>query len=107
MRVTNGNDEPVRVTIRLVSPHLQGTPESSMVLDARSTRTVNFDVSLTTTGRFPVNVQITSPSGRMIGESTLIVRSTAYNRIALIITFGAAAVALLVWARRFLPRRTG
>ncbi|HKZ75791.1 MAG TPA: DUF6049 family protein, partial [Actinomycetota bacterium] len=107
MRVTNGNDEPVRVTIRLVSPHLQGTPESSMVLDARSTRTVNFDVSLTTTGRFPVNVQIASPSGRMIGESTLIVRSTAYNRIALIITFGAAAVALLVWARRFLPRRTG
>ena len=107
MRVTNGNDDPVRVTIRLVSPHLQGTPESSMVLDARSTRTVNFDVSLTTTGRFPVNVQIASPSGRMIGESTLIVRSTAYNRIALIITFGAAAVALLVWARRFLPRRTG
>jgi len=107
MRVTNGNHEPVRVTIRLVSPHLQGTPESSMVLDARSTRTVNFDVSLTTTGRFPVNVQITSPSGRMIGESTLIVRSTAYNQIALIITFGAAAVALLVWARRFLPRRTG
>lgn len=107
MRLTNDNDEPLRVTIRLVSPHLQGTPESSLVLEAQSTRTVSFDVSLTTTGRFPVDVQIASPSGRMISQSTLTVRSTAYNRIAIIITFGAAAVALLVWARRFLPRRTG
>jgi hypothetical protein len=42
----------------------------------------------------------------VIGESTLIVRSTRYNRIALIITIGAALVLLLAWARRFLPRRT-
>jgi hypothetical protein len=46
-----------------------------------------------------------SPSGRMIGEATLVVRSTAYNRIALLITIGAALVLLLVWARRFAPGR--
>jgi hypothetical protein len=65
-----------------------------------------FDVDLKTNGRFPVQVQVESPSGRVIGQSTLIVRSTGFNRIALIITIGAALVLLLAWARRFLPRRT-
>jgi hypothetical protein len=46
-----------------------------------------------------------SPSGRPIGEARLVVRSTAYNRIALVITIGAALVLLLLWARRFVPGR--
>lgn len=104
--VTNGNDVPVRVTVQLVSPHLRRSPGSSMVLEARTTRTVSFDVRLNTTGRFPVDVQIVSPSGRVIRQATLIVRSTAYNRIALVITVGAALVAIVIWARRFVPRRT-
>jgi hypothetical protein len=106
IRLTNGNQEPLRVSVRLVSPHLSGTPQSSMVLRADSTQTVNFDVELNTTGRFPVDVEVTSPSGRVISKDTLIVRSTAYNRFALLITIGAALLALLVWARRFVPRRT-
>jgi Family of unknown function (DUF6049)/Glycosyl hydrolase family 57 len=106
IRVTNGNSLPLRVIVRLVSPHLRGTPQSGMVLAAQSTQTVDFDVRLATTGRFPVRVEVTSPSGGVINQDTLIVRSTAYNRIALIITIGAAALSLLIWARRFVPRRT-
>ncbi len=106
VRVTNGNAEPLKVTVKLVSPHLSGTPQSSMVLKAEATQTVTFDVRLNTTGRFPVDVEVASPTGRVISTDTLIVRSTAYNRIALLITVGAALLALLVWARRFLPRRT-
>ncbi|MFB3738240.1 MAG: DUF6049 family protein [Candidatus Velamenicoccus archaeovorus] len=102
----NDNDVPVRVTVRLVSSHLRDLPSSTMVLDAGSTRTASFDVRLTTTGRFTVDVQIASPSGAVIRTAELIVRSTAYNRIALVITVGAALVALGIWARRFLPRRT-
>jgi len=104
--VTNGNREPLRVSVRLVSPHLSGSPQSSMVLKADSTQIVNFDVQLNTSGRFDVNVEVTSPSGRVINTGKLIVRSTAYNRFALFITIGAALLALLVWARRFVPRRT-
>ena len=106
IRLTNGNKEPLRVSVRLVSPHLSGSPHSSMVLKADSTQTVNFDVQLNTTGRFPVDVEVTAPSGRVISRDTLIVRSTAYNRFALLITIGAALLALLVWTRRFVPRRT-
>jgi hypothetical protein len=104
--VTNGNREPLRVSVRLVSSHLSGTPQSSLVLKADSTQIVNFDVQLNTSGRFDVDVQVTSPSGRVINSGKLIVRSTAYNRFALFITIGAALLALLVWARRFVPRRT-
>ncbi|HSL68521.1 MAG TPA: DUF6049 family protein [Actinomycetota bacterium] len=104
--VTNGNREPLRVSVRLVSPHLSGSPQSSMVLKADSTQIVNFDVQLNTSGRFRVDVEVTSPSGRVINTRKLIVRSTAYNRFALFITIGAALLALLVWARRFVPRRT-
>jgi hypothetical protein len=106
IRVTNGNLESLRVSVRLVSPHLSGSPQSSIILKADSTQTVTFDVQLNTTGRFPVDVEVTSPSGRVINKDRLIVRSTAYNRIALVITIGAALLALLVWARRFVPRRT-
>lgn len=106
VQITNANREPLRVMVRLVSPHLQTTPQSTVVLPAGVTETVSFDVRLNTTGRFPVDVQIVSPSGRVINQATLIVRSTALNRIALVITIGAALLAILVWARRFLPRRT-
>jgi Family of unknown function (DUF6049)/Glycosyl hydrolase family 57 len=106
IRVTNANDLPLRVIVKLVSPHLRGTPQSSMVLAARSTHTVDFNVRLATTGRFLVDVEVASPTGLVVNDETLVVRSTAYNRIALIITVGAAALSLLIWARRFVPRRT-
>jgi len=56
-------------------------------------------------GRFEVHVLMVSPSGRLIGETEIVVRSTAYNRIALLITIGAALVLLLLWGRRFVPGR--
>jgi hypothetical protein len=61
-----------------------------------------------TTGRFPIKVQIESPDGPCaectIAESQVIVRSTAYNRVALFLTIGAAFFLLVWWGRRFLPR---
>jgi len=42
----------------------------------------------------------------VVNQGTLIVRSTAYNRVALLVTLGAAVVLLALWARRFVPRRT-
>ena len=68
--------------------------------------TLRLQARLRSTGRFPVRVLMVSPSGRLIAETQIVVRSTAYNRIALLITIGAALVLLLVWARRFVPERT-
>jgi hypothetical protein len=105
VRVTNDNDIPVHVLIRLVSSHLTA-PDADRVFAAGETATVNFDVALRTAGLFRVDVQVVSPSGRAISHAQLIVRSTGFNRIAILITLGAAAMLLLVWARRFLPRPT-
>lgn len=105
VRVTNANDFPVHVILRLASPHLRSS-DADGVLGPNATTTVNFDVRLNTTGRFPVDVQVVSPSGRVINVTKLVVRSTGFNRIAMLITIAAAVVLLLLWARRFVPRRT-
>jgi hypothetical protein len=72
-------------------------------------RTLTFAVRAETTGRFPVKVRIETPGApgiaQTITETEVLVRSTAYNRIALVLTIGAALFLLGWWGRRFLPRR--
>jgi hypothetical protein len=67
---------------------------------------VTFRVDVRSTGRFQVLLQVVAPGGRLLVERPLTVRSTVYNRIALVITIVAAAMLLALWARRFLPSRT-
>jgi hypothetical protein len=62
-------------------------------------------VTPNTTGRFGVQVFVRTPSGKQVNSALLIVRSTAYNRIALLITIGALVVLLALWARRALATR--
>jgi hypothetical protein len=105
VRVSNDGDIPLRVVVRLESPYLRPTQEQVVELPPATTQTLTFDLELRTTGRREVVIEILSPSRRPIGPGgELIVRSTDYNRVALWITLGAAGLALLVWARRFLPR---
>lgn len=108
VRVTNDGDVPLGVVVRLApsSSIRPTTEERAVVLEPDTTQTLTFDIELRTTGRRDVEIQILSPSRRPIGPPvTLNVRSTYYNRVALWITLGAAGLAVLVWARRFLPRR--
>jgi uncharacterized protein DUF6049 len=104
--VTNGSDEALRVGVQLVSPHLHGVPSTQLELGPGESRLVTFAVDVRSTGRFLVDLQVVAPGGRPIEERSFLVRSTVYNRIALIITIAAAAVLLALWARRLLPRRT-
>jgi hypothetical protein len=109
--VDNESGQSATVLIRLISDHHLLFPEGA-------TRTVTFPVGHTPpilfpvhalgTGRFQVKVQVETvaalPNPDLIAETELIVRSTAYNRVALILTIGAAVFLLLWWGRRFLPR---
>jgi hypothetical protein len=105
--VKNVANVPLRVTLRMWSQYLRTSVERTRILPPRSTQTFAVDLELKTTGRFPVQLDVLAPSGRPISHAQLIVRSTAYNRIALVITIGAALLAFVVWARRFVPRRNG
>ncbi len=105
--IENRTSTPVRVQIQLASVRLN--PESSksptVQLPARSTKPLLFRVRSRTTGRFPVQVRVLTPDGRPIGPPhELVVRSTAYNLVALILVLGAALFLLVWWARRFIPR---
>jgi hypothetical protein len=106
--VTVSNEGPHSLTflVQLVSTRIREEPATLVKLGPDESETLRLRASLRSTGRFEVHVLMVSRSGRLIGEETFVVRSTAYNRIALLITIGAALVLLLVWARRFVPGRT-
>ena len=104
--VKNGTRYQTKIVVKLV-PHGQLTlPEGDQiteVLQPGESRLVQMAVQAQTTGRFPITVQILAPEGGLIAQSQLIVRSTAYNRLALFVTAGAVLFLLLWWGRRFLP----
>jgi hypothetical protein len=81
----------------------------ALTLPPRTVTRFLVDIRAQTTGRFPIKLQVFPPGSFcatcLIAESDLIVRSTAYNRVALALTIGAALFLLGRWARRFLPRR--
>jgi hypothetical protein len=82
--------------------------------DSRTVELPPHDTSLTigvkslANGRIPIRVRLVTPGEsfpEVIAERGLVVRSTAYNRLALFVTIGAALFLLAWWGRRFLPRR--
>jgi hypothetical protein len=52
-----------------------------------------------------IEVFVRSPDGVELSRAVLIVRSTAINPIALMITIGAGLVLIALWSRRLFRRR--
>lgn len=106
LTIRNEADYPVHVRVALRASGLEfvGGASRIIVLDPPGEALV-FPVLAQKTGSFAVGVQVQTPDGVPIASSTIKVRSTAYNRVALVITIGAALFLALWWGRRFLPRR--
>ena len=94
----------VRLTLRSTRLSFVGGPTRTVELE-RPIQQFVFPVRAQTTGRFPVRVEVATPGGVSIGSSRIVVRSTAYNRVALLVTIGAALFLALWWGRRLLSRR--
>jgi hypothetical protein len=62
-------------------------------------------VAAASTGRFVTFLRITTPGGARIASSKVVIRSTAYDRVALLITFGAGLFMAVWWSRSVLRRR--
>jgi hypothetical protein len=98
---------PVQLQLSLRATGLELIGGSSRdILLSRPIQTFVFPARAQRTGRFPVQVRLGTPDGTRIGRTEIVVRSTAYNRIALVITIGAALFLALWWGRRFLSRTT-
>jgi hypothetical protein len=92
--------------VTLLSPRLQFLREGEtqvVVLD-RPRQALSFPVLAQTTGRFPVRILLRTPRGAHIAESRIVVRSTALNVRALLVTIAAALFLLFLWVRRLVFR---
>jgi hypothetical protein len=67
---------------------------------------VQFEVIARSSGQFPLDVRLTTPDGYEFGDvKRITIRSTAFNEIALGITFGALAFLILFYVVRGTRRR--
>jgi hypothetical protein len=97
------------VVLRLTSPKVDLPAVSEpFVLEPRRRTTQLLPVSTRATGTFPIRVEVLTPDGKQPvagGEIRLI--STAFNRVALALTGGAAGFLLLWWWRGKRRRAAG
>jgi hypothetical protein len=110
---SNQSEFPMSVLLRFQTDRrLQFVEGASrrIVLPAVDEMTLTFAVRAQTTGQIPFTIRLVTSGPSInedtIAEATMVIRSTAYNRVALFFTIGAALFLLVWWGRRFLPRRT-
>jgi hypothetical protein len=97
---------PMTVKIELKSSQLRfpdGSVQEATI--GSEDRSVVFPVQATGAGQGSVQVIVRAPNGRVLSESTFVVRSTAFNRVALAITVAAALALVALWLRRVIARR--
>jgi Family of unknown function (DUF6049) len=112
LTVTNDGPYSMRVWVRLVADRRLVFPQGNVLpltLGRGAVTPFRVPVRAQSTGRFPIKLQILAPvpacGSCTLAETDLIIRSTAYNRVALVLTIGAGLFLLGWWGRRFLPRR--
>jgi hypothetical protein len=97
---------PIRFTVQLRSNRLRFPDGARQTVTlTRPNQIVTFRATTKAAGQGQIQVVIRAPSGRAIRQTTLIVRSTAVNHIALAVTVAAALLLLALWSRRFFTRR--
>jgi hypothetical protein len=101
LRMGDPGDVPLRVQVLVRSSQFDfpDGSEREVVLE-RPNQLVEFDVEARASGRNPIEVIVQTPLGRVISSQTIVVRTSAVNSVALLITGGAGVVLLLLYARR-------
>jgi hypothetical protein len=97
----------LNVTVQLASGRVEFLEGSSRTVRLdRPNKVITFPVELKAAGPSRIDVVVRSPSGSELSRSVMLVRSTALNPIALIITVGAGLVLVGLWSRRLFRRRS-
>jgi hypothetical protein len=100
--VRNDSAQPLTVVLRLTSPKVDLPLETSepFVLEPRRRSTQVLEVATRATGTFPIRVDVlTSDGAERITHGEVVLVSTAFNRVALVLSGGAAGFLLLWWRR--------
>ncbi|RJQ83356.1 hypothetical protein D5S17_00295 [Pseudonocardiaceae bacterium YIM PH 21723] len=110
--VTIWNKLPVLVNVKVVLSNTFGLKTDEVAVEqlpSNSRKTVKISAEVLRSGQFGVDAWLTTPKGtRLGGTSRLLVQSTAYGTITLVLTgTAAAALALLVGRRIWRRIKTG
>lgn len=96
----------VNVELHVVSPDLRLDETYPQVLQSGRFQQIAVDIAARSSGIFPVEVSIQTPGGsHVIDSKSIVVRSTEFNQIALIITIGAFAFLVLFYVVRGIRKR--
>jgi hypothetical protein len=106
LRMGDPGNRVLNVTVRLESGRVDflDGEERTVRLD-QANQVITFSVEVKAAGPSDIDVSVMSPNGAVLSRSVLVVRSTAVNPIALIITTGAGLVLIGLWSRRLFRRR--
>jgi hypothetical protein len=106
LRMGDPGDRVLNVTVELASGRVEflDDKERSVRLE-RADQVITFEAEVKAAGPSSIDVVVLSPNGVVISQGELIVRSTAVNPIALVITIGAGLVLVGLWSRRLFRRR--
>jgi hypothetical protein len=106
LRLGDPGDTPLTVSIQLRSSRFDfpNGDTQTVVIDGPD-QIVTFDVVARASGRNPIQVVVTAPSGDEINAQVITVQTTAVSGIALAITVVAAAGLLVLYVRRWVRRR--
>ena len=107
LRMGDPGDRIVRVSVELRSGRVDFPDATRTVRLDRANQVVTFDAEVKAAGRSSIEVTVSAPDGTVLTKSVLVIRSTALNPIALIITGVAGLVLVGLWSRRLFRRRTG
>lgn len=106
--VENTLDSAITVRINITARGTAGFrvhPASSYVIPAHGRPTIKVPASVERSGVFGVSVRLSTPGGTQLGPVVDVqVRSTAYGRVALGITFGALTLLFVLVIRRLYRR---
>ena len=96
----------VSVELHVVSPDLRLDETYPQVLQSGRFQQIAVDIAARSSGIFPVEVSVQTPGGsHVIDSKSIVVRSTEFNQIALIITIGALAFLVLFYVVRGIRKR--
>jgi hypothetical protein len=97
----SGAPGPIHVELKLSSSELTlPNGASRELILTKKTTTLEIRVSTRTSGSFPLQIELTSPSGNaQLFEGTFTVRSRAVTGVAIALSLGALLVLALWWTR--------
>ncbi|MGH2596185.1 MAG: DUF6049 family protein [Actinomycetota bacterium] len=107
LRMGDPGDLPITFTVQLRSSRFRfpdGDQQSVTLTEPN--QIVTFKATALAAGQSTIQVVLRAPSGRPIQQTTLTVRSTSVNRIAVAVMVAAALVLITLWSRRLFRRPT-